>query len=179
MQQADDDKIVEMLRNGATLEQGFRLLMHKYQEKVYWHIRRIVESHEDTDDVLQNTFIKAYRGFANFEGRSSLYTWLYRIATNEALTLQKNKKAKATATLEEFHVGSTNQSDHDFDENKAVQKLEKALGELPEKQRIVFNMRYYDEMSYQEMSDILDTSVGALKASYHHAVKKIEAYLLA
>ena len=179
MQQADDDTIVEMLRNAATLEQGFRLLMHKYQEKVYWHIRRIVENHEDTDDVLQNTFVKAYRGFANFEGRSSLYTWLYRIATNEALTQKKNQRQKATQSLEEFQVGSTDQADHDFDEEKAVQKLKHALEELPEKQRIVFNMRYYDEMSYQEMSDILDTSVGALKASYHHAVKKIEAYLLA
>ena len=102
MQQADDDKIVEMLRNSATLEQGFRLLMHKYQEKVYWHIRRIVESHEDTDDVLQNTFIKAYRGFANFEGRSSLYTWLYRIATNEALTLQKTKKLRPRPPSKNF-----------------------------------------------------------------------------
>ncbi|MBK7220178.1 MAG: RNA polymerase sigma factor [Saprospiraceae bacterium] len=179
MVHAEDDKIVELLRNGATLEQGFRLLMHKYQEKVYWHIRRIVESHEDTDDVLQNTFIKAYRGFDNFEGRSSLFTWLYRIATNEALTHLKNKKSKSTLVLEEFHTGNSSALDHDFDEDKALQKLAIALEGLPEKQRIVFNMRYYDELSYQDMSQILDTSVGALKASYHHAVKKIEAVLLA
>lgn len=179
MLQAEDDKIVELLRNNSTLEQGFRLLMNKYQEKVYWHIRRIVESHEDTDDVLQNTFIKAYRGFENFEGRSSLYTWLYRIATNEALTHQKNKKNKSTRQLDEIPLAREQSADGEFDEAKAVQKLKKAMEELPEKQRIVFNMRYYDELSYQEMSDILDTSVGALKASYHHAVKKIEAYLLA
>lgn len=179
MVHAEDDKIVELLRNGSTLEQGFRLLMHKYQEKVYWHIRRIVESHEDTDDVLQNTFIKAYRGFDNFEGRSSLFTWLYRIATNEALTHLKNKKSRSTLVLEEFNTGHESAPDHDFDEEKALQKLAVALEGLPEKQRIVFNMRYYDDMSYQDMSEILDTSVGALKASYHHAVKKIEAVLLA
>ena len=176
MQHPEDEQIVTLLRDASTLEKGFRMMMAKYQEKVYWHIRRIVEDHDDTDDALQNTFIKAYRGFANFEGRSGLYTWLYRIATNEALSLMKSKKSKGTMTLEDYHQGN---AEHDFDEEKALKKLARALEDLPEKQRLVFNLRYYDEMSYQEMSEVLDTSVGALKASYHHAVKKIEAYLLA
>ncbi|MBK8701560.1 MAG: RNA polymerase sigma factor [Saprospiraceae bacterium] len=175
----EDEEILNLLRNEVTLERGFRLLMQTYQEKMYWHIRRIVGSHDDADDVIQNTFIKAFKGFKGFEERSSLYTWLYRIATNEALSYQKSRKAKAIVSIDDHDHYLEEKSGEDFDTEKAVEKLNKALTELPEKQRIVFNLRYYDEMSYQDMSEILETSVGALKASYHHAVKKIEARLLA
>jgi len=153
--------------------------MSKYKERLYWHVRRLLMSHEDADDVLQNTFIKAFRAIDNFEERSSLYTWLYRIATNEAITFIKSKKAKHTDTLDNYTYKLEVTSADDFDPNIALKKLETALAGLPERQREVFNMRYYDELSYDQISELLQTSVGALKASYHHAVKKIEAQLLA
>ena len=179
MVQYSDEEILTWIKQASTLEKGYRALMSKYQEKLYYVIKRILENHDDTDDVLQNTFIKAFKALNNFEERSSLYTWLYRIATNEAITFLKSRKAKKTDALDHHSYMLEEKTGEDFDENLAVKKLELALAELPERQREVFNMRYYDELSYEQISDLLKTSVGALKASYHHAVKKIEAQLLA
>lgn len=158
------------------MEAGFRLLMSTYQEKLYAHIRRMVLSHDDTDDVLQNTFIKSYRALNNFQEKSSLYTWLYRIATNEALTFLESKKRNTVVSMDNVQVRAS----HDIPSDEQIlEKLRLALDTLPAKQKLVFNMRYYDEMPYEQMSQILDTSVGALKASYHHALKKIETHLVA
>lgn len=176
---SSDEEILNLIKNPVSLEQGFRSLMKKYQEKLYYVIRRMVENHDDTDDVLQNAFIKAYRAIHNFEERSSLYTWLYRIATNEAITFIKRRKAKQMVTLDGHAYKLEEKTSDDFDSNLALKKLEIALAGLPDRQREVFNMRYYDELSYDQISELLQTSVGALKASYHHAVKKIEAHLLA
>lgn len=168
---------MELLRSERTFERGFRLLMSQYRERLYWHIRRLVLAHEDADDVLQNTFIKIYRGILQFEGKSKLYTWMYRIATNEAITYLQGKARHASASLDDTTALLTNrlQADDWFDGDAVQVKLQKAIAQLPDKQRIVFNLRYYDEMPYEEMSAMLDTSVGALKASFHHAVKKVEA----
>lgn len=172
-----DEQIMELLRSDRTFERGFRLLMEQYKERLYWHVRRLVLVHEDADDVLQNTFIKIYRGILQFEGKSKLYTWLYRIATNEAITHLQSKARHAAASLDDATVLLTNrlQADEWFDGDDVQVRLQKEVARLPEKQRLVFNLRYYDEMPYEEMSAMLDTSVGALKASFHHAVKKIEA----
>ncbi len=174
-----DEQILSLLGQKRSFEKGFRLLMQKYQEKLYWHIRRMVQEHDDANDVIQNCFIKVYRNIGKFEGKSKLYTWLYRIATNEAITFINKKKRKATASIddEENNIAIGLAADPYFDGDQAQVYLQKALAKLPEKQKLVFNMRYYDEMSYKEISEILDTSVGALKASYHHAVKKIEQFL--
>ena len=174
-----DEQILDMLSSQSTAEQGFRLLMNKYQERLYWHIRRMVVSHEDANDVLQNCFIKAFRGIGRFQRKSSLYTWLYRIATNEAITFLKKQKRNATASFDDEANVLENQlvADPFFDGDEIQLKLKRALEELPEKQKLVFNMRYYQEMSYNEISAVLETSVGSLKASYHHAAKKIENYL--
>jgi RNA polymerase sigma factor (sigma-70 family) len=174
----EDQEILALLQTEQGAEKGFRMLMQKYQERLYWHIRRMVTEHDDANDVIQNTFIKVYKSINSFEGKSQLYTWLYRIATNEAITFLNKKKRKQTIALDDdSNRINTLQSDPYFDDQKASMLLQQALEELPEKQRIVFNMRYYDEMSYKEMEGILDTSVGALKASFHHALKKIQAYI--
>ncbi|KAA3632317.1 MAG: RNA polymerase sigma factor [Bacteroidetes bacterium] len=174
-----DEQILDMLADQSQAERGFRMLMEKYQERLYWHIRRMVVTHEDANDVLQNCLVKVFRGISRFQGKSSLYTWLYRIATNEAITFLKKQKKHSAASFHDEANTLENQlvADPFFDEDEIQLKLRKALDELPEKQRIVFNMRYYDEMSYNDMSEVLGTSVGALKASYHHAAKKIEHYL--
>lgn len=166
-----------MLRTASTFERGFRQLMAQYRERLYWHIRRLVLVHEDTDDVLQNTFVKIYRGILQFEGKSKLYTWLYRIATNEALTHLQSKARHASSSLDDAASVAAGklQADPWFDGDDLQVRLQKAIAQLPDKQRQVFNLRYYDEMPYEEMSIMLDTSVGALKASFHHATKKIEA----
>jgi RNA polymerase sigma-70 factor (ECF subfamily) len=139
----------------------------------------MVIKHEDTDDALQNTFIKVWGNLDNFRSESGLYTWLYRIATNEALTLLKKKKRKYLLPLTdvENQLANTLEADEEFNGTDIQKKLQKALLTLPEKQRLVFHMKYFDDMKYEEISEILSTSVGALKASYHHAVKKIENYL--
>ncbi len=175
-----DDQILLLIREEASKERGFRLLMQEYQERIYWHIRRMVVAHEDANDVVQNTFIKVFKSIQRFEGKSALYTWLYRIATNEAITYINKRKKKATTGLDDEGNNLENQLEADdyFDGDQAQILLQKALKKLPEKQRLVFQLRYYDEMAYQEMSEVLDTSVGALKASYHHAVKKIESFFL-
>lgn len=150
--------------------------MHLYKERLYWHIRKIVLCHEDADDVLQNTFVKVYKNIHNFKEDSKLFTWLYRIATNESITFI-NKRAKATNTsLEEYHQqnAANLQEDIYFNGGEIQLVLQKAIARLPDKQQLVFKMKYFDDMKYNEMSKILGTSVGALKASYFHAVKKIE-----
>lgn len=179
IQNNSDDRILTFLQNETTYERGFRLLMEEYQERMYWQIRRLVIEHEDANDVLQNTFVKVYRSVHNFQGKSKLYTWLYRIATNEAITFlnKKNKKATTSIDNEEQNLANRLQADSYFDGNTAQLRLQEALEILPEKQRLVFNMRYFDEMSYQDISEVLGTSIGGLKASFHHAVKKIEAYV--
>ncbi|MCB0641637.1 MAG: sigma-70 family RNA polymerase sigma factor [Phaeodactylibacter sp.] len=161
------------------MERGFALLMDKYQERLYWHIRRMVVDHEDANDVLQNCLIKVFRNIRRFEGKSQLFTWLYRIATNEAITFLKSKKRKATTPLDAEETNWVNRLEADtyFDGDSAQRHLQQALRTLPDKQRTVFLLRYFDELSYQDISEVLKTSVGALKASYHHAVKKIERYV--
>ena len=168
-----------MLQGEKAMEQGFRYLVLKYQERLYLHIRRMVKEHHDANDVLQNTFVKVFKNIQRFERNAQLYTWLYRIATNETLTFLKKRKRKQTTSIDDQELDMANRlsADSYFDEEKAQAHLEKALKTLPEKQKLVFNLRYYEEMPYQEISNILDTSVGALKASYHHAVKKVEAHL--
>lgn len=169
-----DKELLELIR--LNKEGGFRSLMYQYQEQVYWHIRRMVTFHEDADDVVQNTFIKVFSNIDKFKGDSKLYTWIYRIATNESLTFLKKRKNKKSESIdsEENTIGDKLKADEYFDGNEAIIILQKAIITLPEKQKAVFNMRYFEEISYKEMSKIMDTSVGALKASYHHAVKKIE-----
>lgn len=173
-----DENLLSLLQHAQTAERGFRVLMETYQEQLYWVVRRMVNDHDDANDVLQNCFIKVYRSIHTFEGKSKLYTWLYRIATNEAITFLNQKSRKTTASIDsgELPMVNTLQADASVDGDELQAQLQKALMQLPEKQRIVFNMRYFDEMPYEEMSKVLDTSVGALKASYHHAVKKIENY---
>jgi RNA polymerase sigma-70 factor (ECF subfamily) len=168
-----DDNISELLK--TDLNKGFRLLVEKYSPKLYWHIRRLVILHEDADDALQNTFINAWRSIGNFRSESSLYTWLYTIATNEALTLINKRKRNASVSIDdmESYFANSHEGSTWFDGDEAQLKLQNAILQLPEKQRIVFNLKYFDEMPYKEMSKVLKTSEGALKASYHHAVKKI------
>jgi len=176
----DDTELLQQFKNPATKERGFTAIIKKYQEKLYWHIRRIVVQHEDANDVLQNMFIKVWNALDNFREDSQLYTWLYRIATNESLTYLDQQKKRASVSLSDVENGLSNKlkADRNYDSTKIEWKLQLAMQQLPEKQRIVFNLRYYDEMPYHEMSKVLETSEGALKASYHHAVKKIEDYIL-
>lgn len=172
-----DDNISELLKND--LNKGFRLVVEKYSSRLYWHIRRLVILHEDADDALQNTFINAWRSIGEFRNESALYTWLYTIATNEALSIINKRKRNAAVSLEDLgdHFANSREGSTWFDGDEAQVKLQNAILQLPEKQRIVFNLKYYDDMTYQEMSKVLQTSEGALKASYHHAVKKIEKLL--
>ncbi|MCF8247496.1 MAG: RNA polymerase sigma factor [Saprospiraceae bacterium] len=175
-----DDRIMSLLREGGShAESGFRLLMEQYQERLYWQIRRMVFEHEDANDVLQNCFIKVYRSSHTFEGKSKLYTWLYRIATNEAITFLNKKKQRMATPLDagESPLANRLRADDHFDGDEAQRKLMAAIETLPDKQRQVFNLRYFDEMNYADMSELLGTSEGALKASFHHAVKKIEGFV--
>jgi len=175
-----DTELLMQFREAATKEKAFTSIIKKYQEKLYWHIRRMVVEHEDANDVLQNVFIRVWNGLQNFREDAQLYTWLYRIATNECLTFLEQQKKKSTISLGDVENGLSNKikADSNFDANKLEWKLQLAIQQLPEKQRAVFSLRYYDEMPYEEMSRVLETSEGALKASYHHAVKKIEDYIL-
>jgi len=174
-----DTELLVQFRNPVTKEKAFTAIIKKYQEKLYWHVRRMVIEHEDANDVLQNVFVRVWNGLENFREDSQLYTWLYRIATNECLTYIEQQKKRMSVSLDEFDSNLSNKvkADSHFDANRLEWKLQLAIQQLPEKQRIVFNLRYYDEMPYEEMSRVLDTSEGALKASYHHAVKKIEDYI--
>jgi RNA polymerase sigma-70 factor (ECF subfamily) len=157
---------------------AFSSIVRLYQERLYWHIRKMVLSHEDANDVLQNTFMKAWNGIEGFRGDSQISTWLYRIATNETLTFLSNKQLRNTSSIDNTDeiLLQNLRADNYFDGNELQFKLQKAILTLPEKQRLVFNMKYFDDITYESLSDILGTSVGALKASYHHAVKKIEKY---
>lgn len=159
----------------------FEDLVSQYKERLYWHIRRMVISHDDADDVLQNTFIKIYKNLHNFNGESQIYTWLYRIATNESLTFIKKRKRTTQIGSEELQESlvANLTSDPYFNGDEAQLTLQKAIDTLPAKQKQVFVMKYFDELQYNEISEILDTSEGALKASYHHAVKKITEYVTA
>lgn len=178
MHQYTDNELVIMFNEKQKSEQAFKLIVNKYSERLYWHIRKIVISHDDADDVLQNTLVKAWNGLKKFRQDSKLYTWLYRIATNESITLiNKNKKSGYISLDDEDGLINTLEDSPFFDGDEAQRKFQKALLKLPEKQRLVFNMKYFDDMKYEEISEILETSVGALKASYHHAVKKIEKLL--
>lgn len=176
----DDSELLRQFRNPATKEQAFTTIIKKYQERLYWHIRRIVVDHDDANDVLQNVFIRVWNGLENFKEESQLYTWLYRIGTNESLTFLEGQKKRASVSFDDVESSLENKvkADQHFDPNKLEWKLQLAIQQLPEKQKVVFSLRYYDEMPYEEMSRVLDTSEGALKASYHHAVKKIEDYIL-
>ena len=176
---SDSELLVEF-RNPVTKEKAFTSIIKKYQEKLYWHLRRMVVDHDDANDVLQNVMIRVWNGLENFREDSQLYTWLYRVATNECLTFLEQQKKRASVSLSDVESGLENKikADQNFDGNKLEWKLQLGIQQLPEKQRIVFQLRYYDEMPYEEMSKVLETSVGALKASYHHAAKKIEEYIL-
>lgn len=178
-QTVSDEHILSLLRSKETFEEGFRLLVRAYGERLYWHLRRLVLTHEDADDVLQNTFIKVYRGIEGFEGKAQLYTWLYRIATNEALSFLKSRRRQQTNPMEDGEnlLLQRLRSDPYFDADELQRQLYEAVAQLPEKQRAVFNLRYFEEMPYEEMSHLFNTSVGALKASFHHAVKKVETYI--
>lgn len=176
----NDNELLTQFKNESNKELPFTIIIKKYQEKLYWLIRRILISHEDTNDVLQNVFIKVWKNLHLFREDSQLYTWLYKIATNESLNFLEKSSRKKTLSLNdpEKNLAEKIKSDPNFDNNKIEWKLQLAVQQLPDKQKIVFNLRYYDEMPYEEMSKILGTSVGALKASYHHAVKKIEIFLI-
>lgn len=175
-----DAELLSGFKTEETKERAYTAIIKKYQEKLYWHIRRMVVVHDDANDVLQNVLIRVWNGLANFREDSQLYTWLYRIATNECLTYLEQQKKKSTISLSDVETGLSNKikADKHFDPNKLEWKLQLAIQQLPEKQRVVFALRYYEELPYEEMSRILETSEGALKASYHHAVKKIEDYML-
>lgn len=174
-----DSELLAQFRDPATKEKAYTAIILKYQEKLYWHIRRMVVEHEDANDVLQNVLIRVWNGLENFREDSQLYTWLYRIATNESLTFLEQQKKRSAVSLSEVESGLSNKikADKHFDPNRLEWKLQLAMQQLPEKQRVVFSLRYYEEMPYEEMSRVLETSEGALKASYHHAVKKIEDYI--
>ena len=177
--QQQDRELLDQFRDESTKELAFTKIIQKYQERLYWHIRRMVISHEDTNDVLQNMFIKVWKNLHNFREDSQLFTWLYRIATTESLThLQQQKKRMAySLSDDESPLANKIKADEHFDGQKLEWKLQLAIQKLPEKQRTVFNLRYFEEMPYEEMSRVLETSEGALKASYHHAVKKIEEFI--
>ena len=178
--EVSDKDIINLIKNKDSKEKGFNLLLDKYQKRLYWNIRNIVIAHEDTDDVLQNTCIKIWKGLDNFRGDSSLFTWLYRISVNESLQhIKQNKKHQILWYNNESNVLLEKlESDTFFDGDEAEKRLQKAIIQLPKKQRLVFNMKYYEHLKYDQMSEILGTSVGALKASYHLAIKKIEKFLL-
>lgn len=176
----NDQHILELIRSPFTKEIGYRKLIESYQKKVYHVIRRMVIIHEDADDLTQNTFIKAFKSLEKFEGNSSLFTWLYRIATNEALTFLEKKKKRYFFSLDDHQEKMESYLDQPgtLDGDQIQIRFQKALLKLPDKQRLVFHLKYQEELNYEEMAEITGTSVGALKASYHHAVKKIEQFVL-
>ncbi len=180
--QVEDSEILEKFSKENTRTEAFNLLLNKYQQKIYWHIRRMVIDHDDTDDLVQDVFIKVWNNLSTFRKDSQLFTWLYRIATNESISFLNRKKLRNSVSLNDHSEGldllETLAESPYFDGDKAQMKLQKALLSLPEKQRLVFNMKYFDDLKYEEISEILGTSVGALKASFHIAVKKLEQILV-
>lgn len=175
---SDDARILELFADSATAEQGFALLVEKYSRRIYWVVRGIVVCHADTDDVVQNVFVKLWREVPRFRGESSLYTWIYRIAVNESLGLLRGRKNRCSVSMDDAHLEHYIDNEGLYDGDRVEQALGRALLRLPAKQRVVFNLRYYEQMPYEQMSQVLDTSQGALKASYHHAMKKVEQWLL-
>ena len=175
----DEKTLINNLQNALTKEQAFRTLITQYKERLYWHIRKIVISHDDADDVLQNTFIKIFKNINNFKAESKLFSWMYRIATNESITFINKRAKENNVDIEIWQnkMVATLENDTYFSGEEIQLILQKAIATLPQKQQLVFNMKYFDNLKYQEISDILETSIGALKASYHHAVKKIENYI--
>ncbi|MCC8423922.1 RNA polymerase sigma factor [Mucilaginibacter sp. UR6-11] len=179
--QVEDAEILSKFQDEKTRNEAFNLLLNKYQQKIYWHIRRMVIDHDDADDLVQDVFIKVWKNLAGFRNDSQLYTWMYRIASNECITFLNKKKLRNNVSIEDeaYNLADTLADSSYFNGDAAQKKLQNAIITLPEKQRLVFNMKYYEDMKYEEMSQVLGTSVGALKASFHLAVKKIEAILLA
>lgn len=177
----EERQLIVRLQRKDSHESAFKELISLYKKRLYWHIRKIIISHEDTDDVLQDTFIKIYKNIASFKGNSKLYSWMYRIATNEALSFlkrnSKHQQHRLSEVANDFAINNL-ASDIYFEGNDIQLKLQQAIATLPQKQRLVFNMRYFDSIKYKDISDILETSEGALKASYHIAVKKIEQHLI-
>lgn len=176
----EEETLVLQLKRKETQAKAFEMLVNTYKVRLYWHIRRIVLDHDDTDDVLQNTFVKVFRNIDAFKGESKLYSWMYRIATNEALGFLKTRSQLQNIDMEELMATKivNLRADVHYDGDEIQLKLQEAIALLPEKQKLVFNMKYFQEMKYEEISTILETSVGGLKASYHLATKKIEAYLM-
>ena len=177
--EVSDHLLVASFKDEASRDAAFTKIVSKYQERLYWHIRRMVVEHEDTNDILQNVFIKVWKSLDGFREESNLYTWLYRIATNETLTWIEQQKRRTSISLSGIEDVFSERliAQKGYDANKIEWKLQRAIQTLPEKQKLVFNLRYYDEMPYDEMAGMLGTSVGALKASYHHAVRKVEDFL--
>ncbi|SHG51891.1 RNA polymerase sigma-70 factor, ECF subfamily [Chryseolinea serpens] len=175
----EDKELLLKLRNSETRNYGFNLLVREYQRRVYWHVRKMVIDHDDADDITQEVFIKIHKHIDSFREDAQLYTWIYRIATNECLTFLQRKKRRFFLPIGDVEGELTAKLDSNstLTGDEIQLKLQKALLKLPDKQRLVFNMKYFDDMSYEQISEITDTTVGALKASYHHAVKKIEDYL--
>ena len=173
-------ELIDSLKTESTREKAYFLLVNTYKERLYWHIRKIVITHDDADDVLQNTFIKIFKNINNFKGESKLFSWMYRIATNESITFLNQKAKLLQLNSEELITRKVNQLQSDvYFEGDAIQlKLQKAIATLPQKQQLVFNMKYFDDITFKTMAEILDNSEGALKTSYHIAKQKIEQYLL-
>lgn len=179
MEAIGDEDIIVLFHQGHQEQEAFRMLVGRYKERLYWHIRKIVISHEDTDDILQNVFVKVWQGLKEFRYESKLFTWMYRIATNEALNFLSEKRRKVFGNMDEISgfLENTLESDVHFSGDEIQKELQKAILGLSDRQRVVFNMKYFDDMPYEEIARILDVAVGTLKATYHHAVKKIEASL--
>lgn len=179
MEEHSDREILELFAQAASRNRAFNILVMQHQQRLYFHIRKMVLNHDDADDLLQNVFIKAYKALDNFREDSKIYTWLYKIATNECITFLNSKKKRFTIPMVdvEYQLAQNLETDTYFNGDRIQMKLQQAILTLPEKQRLVFNLKYFEEMKYEEMSEILGTSVGALKASFHHAVKKIEEFI--
>jgi RNA polymerase sigma factor (sigma-70 family) len=175
----EDKDLLDKIRNPETLNYGFNLLVRTYQQRIYWHVRKMVIDHDDADDITQDIFIKIHKAIGNFREDSQLFTWIYRIATNECLSFLTKKRRKFFLPLEDVgkELSAKVETSSGIGGDEIQIKLQKALLTLPDKQRLVFNMKYFDDLPYEQISQITRTSVGALKASYHHAVKKIEDYL--
>ena len=174
-----EEEIIENLQKGIKTDKAFQALISEHKIRLYWHIRTIVKTHEDADDILQNTFIKVFKNIKSFKGDSKLFSWMYRIATNESITFLKKKAKKMKLSDQELndYLIDSLESDVYFEGDEIKLQLQKAIEALPQQQKIVFNMRYFEEIPYEEMSEILDSSVGALKSNYHHARKKVENFL--